>query len=305
MSRSAAFGPILLLVTAALALPALAQAKAKAPTLVKALPFGRYELRLYRAADPAAALPARAEILKDGLPVWSEESGEFYVGAVREDPARSDLIPPGFDPTGRGRLSLVLSSWTGGAHCCYDFYVLDLGEEFRLLGKLEAGDDDRSYFYDVDGDERMEFVSSDGAFAYFGGCYGCAPLPRVILRYKGGTYRFAGDLLRRLAPATGAMAERAARVKALSWEPNPPRAFWEDLFALAYAGYLSEAKRWVLLTWPKEYQGGPDAAWTRFEKRLRESPYWPEIEELSKTPPETGAPAPLEFPAFDAHPPGK
>jgi len=305
MSRSAAFGRLLLLVTAALALPALAQEKTKEPALEKEVPLGRYTLRLYRTADPAADFPARAEILKDGETVWSEGSGEFYIGAVRQDPARTALIPLGKDPTGRARPSLILSSWTGGAHCCYDFFVFELGEEFRLIGKLEAGDDALSYFYDVDGDERMEFVSSDGAFAYFGGCFSCAPLPRVILRYKGGKYRLAGDLLRRLAPATGTMAERAARAKALSWEPGPPRAFWDDLFALAYAGYLSEARRWVLLTWPKDLQGGAEAAWTRFEKRLRESPYWPEIEELSKTPPETGEPAPLEFPDFDAHPPGK
>jgi hypothetical protein len=87
----------------------------------------------------------------------------------------------GEDVFGDGRPSLILEGYSGGAHCCYRYEIVSLGETPVFLPVLE---NDAPFFFFRDstsGEYRV--LTADGAFDYFDGlCHACSPFPSVVLQ---------------------------------------------------------------------------------------------------------------------------
>lgn len=85
------------------------------------------------------------------------------------------------DVNGDGTPDVVLEAFSGGAHCCWTYYVVSLGSEPAPLKTLE-----NAYpvtFQRNAKSGRIEIVAADGAFDYFdGACHPCSPHARVYLR---------------------------------------------------------------------------------------------------------------------------
>ncbi len=97
-------------------------------------------------------------------------------------------------------LNLVVNEWTGGAHCCYKFYVFQIGKRFRKIAILDAGDGDLAHFEYIKGKQKLVFIAADWTFAYWHTSFMQSPAPEVILAYQNDSYVLDFDLMRKLPP---------------------------------------------------------------------------------------------------------
>ena len=168
--------------------------------LVNRLSVGEYEIRFYRTIDVSMSL----EILKNGKRVF---------GLTDSTVAVPDTIGPvGRDITGNGVPDLIVSEYSGGAHCCTTYYVLELGTEFREIGHfgdLEGDEGDAQEFQDLLHDAHLEFVS-DLWHA------------EKVYAFHDGSYRPVIELMRKPAPTQVALAANADNIRnSEQWRDTP------------------------------------------------------------------------------------
>lgn len=83
---------------------------------------------------------------------------------------------------------VVLSVYTGGAHCCSATRVLTSSPDGKVWKAIDVGmfDGGPLEARDLDRDGRYEFAMRDNAFLYTFGCYACSTAPLHILRVDKG-----------------------------------------------------------------------------------------------------------------------
>ena len=86
---------------------------------------------------------------------------------------------------------VVVSFYTGGAHCCSDTTVLTQAKDGSSWQTVELGELDGGPLTaaDLDGDGRYEFETRDNAFLYTFGCYACSVAPLEILAVEDGAVK--------------------------------------------------------------------------------------------------------------------
>jgi hypothetical protein len=99
----------------------------------------------------------------------------------------------GRDINGDGIRDLVVSAWSGGAHCCYSSGVYSVGEEVRPLLLLETGNCGPGEFEDLDGNGTQEFITCDDQWAYTYCSFADSPMPRVVYSYDSSRRRYVPD----------------------------------------------------------------------------------------------------------------
>lgn len=101
-----------------------------------------------------------------------------------ENDWRFSIVLAGQDVNGDGIPDAVLESYSGGAHCCWTYYIVSLGSNPGLITKSENQRDASFYRDGVTG--KFEISTLDGSFDYFDGlCHACTPFPVVFLRLEG------------------------------------------------------------------------------------------------------------------------
>jgi hypothetical protein len=81
-----------------------------------------------------------------------------------------------------GQPDLIVSEWSGGAHCCYSTSVYSVGSEARSILSADTGNCMGS-FEDLDGDGKLEFTTCDDRWAYAHCSFAASPMPTVIYAY--------------------------------------------------------------------------------------------------------------------------
>jgi hypothetical protein len=166
---------------------------------------------------------------------------------------------------------VIVQDWSGGAHCCFDYYVVHVqGDEIRREAMIRAGDCSLRVA-DLDGDGVVELIACDGRFAYaFELPFAESPLLPVVYAFREPErvyradnrafphvfrYRIAHER-RRLEQARRAGEDREAR-----------RAVLSILLHMLYAGRVTDA--WC--TFGREYRWADrEAVWQEVMDGLRE-----------------------------------
>jgi hypothetical protein len=190
----------------------------------------------------------------------------------RVDSGAAILSITGKDVNGDGQPDAVFEAWSGGAHCCYTYWIVSLGDRPGLIREIYNNDPIK--FRDLKRDGRIELVTTDGAFDYFDDLsFGYSPFVEVIMRLE-------GKKLFPVGPEFWPRYNRVIRDKMVDLQPDVLREFriarredfhgdWEEtksnIFLVAlcylYGGRENEAVRFLISVYgPKD---GPD-----MEKKL-------------------------------------
>lgn len=100
-----------------------------------------------------------------------------------EDAALKLLQPAGTDLNGDGAPDLALEGYSGGAHCCWTYWIVGTGGKPGLVASFK---NQSPITFVLGKDGKNDIQTSDGAFDYFD-CLSHAesPLPMVFLRLDG------------------------------------------------------------------------------------------------------------------------
>ena len=249
--------------------------------------FADYTVRIYRDYESGAGL---FQILRDSVIVYSRSGSAFDIGHVWVDFPKEDWTRIGSDITGDGEPNLVISQFTGGAHCCFIFYVFSIGYEFKVLDIINAADTLGSYFEDLDGDGIFEFLSRDWSYAYWNACFAESPFPNIVLEFRDGKYQLAPELMIKPAPSFEKEAEVIREIQAderwgwdfedawtLAWSNGegfavPPQV-WEHMLDLIYTGHTDLAWYFLDKVWFKD-EASKQAFQKDFKEKLKSSNHW-------------------------------
>lgn len=224
----------------------------------------------------------------------------FTLGQPGDASEKLPAVANGTDVTGRGRPDMVVSEYTGGAHCCTSHMVFELEPEFKLLATLNDADDDMAHFVRDAKDHRYNYITADWTFAYWPTCFACSPSETVILRWaddaKGGGFHLALDKMRTPAPKPAEWnKDLAAARKAVSENAvdDMGQALWGVVLNLIYSGHSDLAWKFVDEAGPKAQQK-PFPALADFCGLLKQSPYWTDLQPtLKDTPPSCAGAKPV------------
>jgi hypothetical protein len=100
----------------------------------------------------------------------------------------------GRDIDGSGHPNLIIESYSGGAHCCFETLVYDLAETLVPIGlPASPGGNASGEFVDLDGDSVFEFRTCDDSFAYAYCSYAGSPCVPAVLVYDSGQGRYVPE----------------------------------------------------------------------------------------------------------------
>ncbi|MGH2348154.1 MAG: hypothetical protein ACRDFT_01655, partial [bacterium] len=213
--------------TLALAMPAPSGADAAPPASC-----GGY--RLITSVQGAGALAARTlAIYRARTLARLEGRGEIETACV--------------DLTGDAQPELIIQTYSGGAHCCFEIFVYRLHPSFQRLLRYEANNAGGFKVHRLGG--RIVLELGDDSFAYYEDlCYACSParLPMAAC-YGGGRFadctRQYPQLVRPYAAHYTVMLKEAVR-QTEDWRLQPMRGFALGLYAsYALLGNASEGVR--------------------------------------------------------------
>jgi hypothetical protein len=228
------------------------------------------------------------DIFHRGVNVYSKTAdARFYIGqpGEPESPREDAIIEMGTDITGEGIPNLVVSEWTLGAHCCFQFYIFELGEQVRLLTQIDAGHAGYSHFVDIDDDGIVEFTTHDSTFAYWNYSFAHSPAPAVILRLVNEQYLLAIDAMFQPLPSQDEIRKEVEYIRQDTYWWNewgqPPPDMWNFMLRLIYSGHEDAAYAFFEDAWLPEIMSKNDFL-EEFRIRLTQSPYWLQLLELNR-----------------------
>jgi hypothetical protein len=165
-----------------------------------------------------------------------------------------------FNFLGGQRKQLIVEGYSGGAHCCWEYRIIDLSPTYRVL--YDSEDWDVGYPLkpvDLNNDGVFEFTQSVMTFDYFYVSHARSPFPDAIFKYnkKAGKYLPAN----RLFPdeVTQNLKADLAVVAAFSQNPDRSNVYaHEEYVAAALRAFLKYA-----------YAGREPRAWAFFNAEYK------------------------------------
>ncbi len=223
----------------------------------------------------------------------AESFGEYRLGQQANAEFKIAKIEDGTDITGRGRPDMIVTAWSGGAHCCFVHLIFELKPQLKVVARLDDGDGDLAHFVDLDGDGPYYYKGNDWTFAYWDASFEDSPAPAVVLRFvedgQGGGYHLAMDKMRSPEPsaeqwkkatseASGAFAENSGFGDGIGSN------LWSNMLNMIYTGHSKLAWKLFDETWPAQKQG-KDKFLSGFCSQLKASLYWADLAKTLEAPP--------------------
>lgn len=259
---------------------------------------GDFVFASYRNKDEGTAC---LQVFRSGKVVFrstNDDDGDYFVGQHPNGSRNWDVpsIANGTDITGRGHPDMIVSQYTGGAHCCLLTYVFELEPVFKLLTTLNAEDSWPAYFADIGRSHHYYYFANDWTFAYWPSSFAGSPSAPVVLRYvqdgRVGSYHLALDKMRRPAPTSAEwnkdLKDARATFAAGAWQLFIGATLWDTVLHLIYSGHADLAWKFLNEAWPPK-TGGKNEWLGDFCSVLKSSPYWPDLENSVRDAPEACA----------------
>ena len=112
--------------------------------MLETLKFNDYTISRYFIEGQDSVL----EIRKAGIRVFALQETGIFPGSYGF--GDNENFPIGKNLTGDGKPNLVVRTYSGGAHCCTDVHVFELGEKFRHVARFDANVSESVSFEDLD-----------------------------------------------------------------------------------------------------------------------------------------------------------
>jgi hypothetical protein len=245
--------------------------------------FRDYTVRTYSEGLGSGSL----EIFLKGKRVFRiRQGGTFEIVEIEADRKKHRTSIPliGKDINGNGIPDLVICEYSGGAHCCFSYYIFEMGKRFKETAYFYMKDSQLN-FRDTDRDGKLELFGVDATFANWHACSACSPMPGIALRYQGITYVIAADLMSKPAPPARTLQAKIRKIRtSRDWEngiDEYPPELWGTMLDLIYSGHADMARDFFDKAWP-EHIKGKEAFFREFRTTLKSSPFWPGIREMNK-----------------------
>lgn len=183
---------------------------------------------------------------------------------------------------------LVITSYSGGAHCCWTYTFMRLGDRPAVVAELEAENGaSMETRRTTSGASECIVTATDSIWNYWKTCYACSPRPTVVLRFSRAGLTPAPDLMLRPLPPAKELDEALSRARAAVLKLAEPREqaessgvevsdLWRMPLELLYTGHEPEAWAFFERAWPADGPG-KDEFLREFRENLAKSPYWSQI----------------------------
>jgi hypothetical protein len=202
-------------------------------------------------------------------------------------------VADGADLTGRGNPDMIVTSFSGGAHCCTDLLLFELKPKFQLLATLHLGNRDLGHFAKDRLDHRFYFYGADDAFAYWHTSFAQSPAPHVILKWvddpsKNGEFRMALDKMQGQQPTAKQWQQDYVRKARQAFQGDEAFAdpetgpylvgpsLWSSMLDLIYSERSPLAWKLLEEVWPAS-KPGKRVFVTDFCTQLTNSKYWSQL----------------------------
>ena len=229
---------------------------------------------------PWAYGSSRIEIEQGGQDdvVEINDGHRWFIG---ETDRNGKQIGRGDDVLGSGQPTVIVTNYSGGAHCCSTIYIFQINStgEVKQIAKIEA--EHGGSFEDRDGDGFPEFILPDWHWAYALTCFACLDHPDIILKFNGEAYAPSIELMRAAASAeTEQDAVARIRKQAMNHRGSRADLAYSAMLERIYTGRAALA--WPLFDAAYEPEWGDrDELLNDFISVLRTSPYFEHLERLN------------------------
>lgn len=205
----------------------------------------------------------------------------FMDDASDDSDARSiALVKNTPDKTGDGTPDVAVTYYSGGAHCCFTAYFIELGERARVAAEVDGDNVPVNVVGRAPGG-GLRLETADNTFAYWLTSFADSPLPSITLEFRKGELRPAPELMRKRPPSLAKLQKDAREVRRqISLEPYKGEeessfevAFWGEMLDLLYSGNDALAWKYFDLVWPAK-KPGKALFRADFEKQLNLSSFW-------------------------------
>ena len=205
---------------------------------------GNYEVKLVREPGTVNETRCQAYLVEHGgkrIQLLSDERISVYQGT-------------GDDLFNSGNAALVLEGYSGGAHCCYTYQLVDLGEHPVILSPVQ-NQSPFSFFKDP-ASHQFRIMTSDGEFDYFDNqCHACTPMPRVVLKVDASglhdvSPQFAEQYDTEIAAARAKIAQKDVTKFQIADFNDARQVVLEIVFSYLYSGREQEAWHTLDEMWP-------------------------------------------------------
>ena len=249
--------------------------------------YGDYTVKTIRGPD--FETDSILQIFKAGTLVYSNNSHSFNdpgpsATETNADDGSLNPLRPGTNITGNGIPNLVISEYSGGAHCCTTLHIYELGDEFREVDTIEAYDGG-AVFTNLTGSTIPEVQMADWSYAYVFTSFAGSFAPDIILRFNDGKYQIAPELMFTEPPTEEEFAEMVQEIKTTYATPQegedkvtPPNEWgsepvlWKSMMDLIYQGHVDLAIKLFNDCWQADWDGKDEAA-TKFWESVAGSPH--------------------------------
>jgi hypothetical protein len=216
---------------------------------------------------------------------------QYDLGQPAQPEYKIPLVEDGADLTGSGRPDMIVNAWTGGAHCCFTKYVLELEPRLRVIAKVEDGDTDLGHFEQLP-EGSYEYMTWD-IWSYWPMSFAGSANHSVMLHWDGGKLRLDAERMEKPPPTSQEWQTALDAVDEVVKDNGDRGQFagplWDKVLDLIYTGHSELAWKFLREVNPASMKS-PNASLEEFCSEMTGSVYWPELKTMLRdVPPECAA----------------